>query len=213
MVEKSKKVKVTNEFIGPDGQKTIRSKMGDFLTLQTRIFIRLQKAAPKSERILMHGINSYNEANYGSAINSFILTVNKFPILKEELRPHIVICRRVLKTLFSTHDIDYEKYMSKWNNTPLFFRIIKAKPVHKIRCKYCGHYTLPIAPEYGFAYLGTNNCDICGRGYPTPDFAWDGIDGQAYIYYRNSVKEEEFYKEFERMYDVYPDHKYFLKQR
>jgi hypothetical protein len=43
-----------------------------------------------------------------------------------------------------------------------------------------------------------------------PDFAWDGIDGQAYIYYRNSVTEKEFYREFEAQFDVEVDHTAFL---
>jgi hypothetical protein len=43
-----------------------------------------------------------------------------------------------------------------------------------------------------------------------PDFAWDGIDGQAYIYYRHSVTDEAFYKEFEMQFDVEVDHRVFL---
>ena len=44
------------------------------------------------------------------------------------------------------------------------------------------------------------------------DFIWDGIDGQAYIYYRNSVTEEAFYWEFEEQFDVEVDHRVFLKK-
>ena len=35
-----------------------------------------------------------------------------------------------------------------------------------------------------------------------PDFVWDSLDGQAYIYYRRSVSEEQFYREFEELFDV-----------
>lgn len=82
----------------------------------------------------------------------------------------------------------------------------------KLRCKFCGHFTSYFDPDEGFAYIGGNNCENCGRGYPMPDFAWDGIDGQAYIYYRNSVTEPEFYREFEAQFDVEVDHKVFLKK-
>ena len=53
---------------------------------------------------------------------------------------------------------------------------------------------------------------ICVHGYPVPEFAWDGVDGQAYIYYRHSVNEPEFYKEFEEEYDANPDHTFFLRK-
>ena len=210
--ENKQKIKVTTEFIGPDGLKGTRSKMTDFQTLRGRIFARIQKAAPESEPILIHGRNSYNEANYQSALNSFRETTDKFPKLSEELAPHIEICKRVLKVSLNSDDRSYEESMAKWNGTSKVFRVFKTEPEYKIRCKYCGHYTPYHDPEDGFAYLGTNNCVICGRGYPAPDFAWDGIDGQAYIYYRNSVKEAEFYREFESRYEVNPDHTHFLKK-
>jgi len=67
--------------------------------------------------------------------------------------------------------------------------------------------------QCGTAYLGSNNCAVCGRGYPVPDFAWDGIDGLAYIYYRHSVTEDAFYAEFEADYDVHPDRTHFMKAK
>ena len=212
MGENKKKIRVTTEFIGHDGSKGTRSKMTDFKTLRGRIFARIEQAAPESEPILIPGVNSYNAANYESSLKSFTETTDKFKQLCDELAPHIEICKRVLKVNLNSEDRKYEENLAKWNDTSKVLRIFKTEPEYKIRCKYCGHYTPYHDPEDGVAYLDTNNCTSCGRGYPVPDFAWDGIDGQAYIYYRNSVKETEFYREFENRYEVEPDHTHFLKK-
>lgn len=46
----------------------------------------------------------------------------------------------------------------------------------------------------------------CGRSYPTPDFVWDRLDGQAYVYYPRSVPEGEFYREFGDLFAVEEPH-------
>lgn len=66
------------------------------------------------------------------------------------------------------------------------------------RCKYCGRYTAFIPPNHGFAYMGSNNCERCRRGYPMPSVSWDSDEGREYMYERGSVTEPEFYVEFER---------------
>ena len=53
---------------------------------------------------------------------------------------------------------------------------------NKLKCKYCGHYTNNVSPNEGPAYLGCNNCEHCGRGYPMPSIGWDSDLGQTYIY-------------------------------
>ena len=212
MGENKQRIKVTTDFIDLDGSKGTRSELTDFRTLQSRIFNRIQKAHPESEPILIAGINSYNMANYESALTSFTETTDKFPSLCDELAPHIEICKRVLEVRLNPDDSNYEESMAKWNGTSKVLRMFKSEPEYKIKCKYCGHYTPYHGPIDGLAYLDTNNCGICGRGYPAPDFAWDGMDGQAYIYYRNSVKEAEFYREFESRYEVNPDHTHFLEK-
>lgn len=68
----------------------------------------------------------------------------------------------------------------------------------KFRCKHCGHYTGYIPPNEGFAYMGSNNCYVCGRGYPMPSVMWDTNWGQSYMYERGSVTEKEFYEDYER---------------
>jgi len=212
MNENKPKIKITTEFIDIDGSRATRSLMQDFQSLRGRIFHRIKKTAPESEPTLIPAINYYNLANYGMALNSFRKTIDKFPVLNDELMPHIDICKRVLKVNLNSYDTEYEQNLYKWNNTIRIFRLFKSAPIYKIRCKYCGHYTPYIHPDAGLAYFHTNNCQICGRGYPVPDFAWDGIDGQAYIYYRHSVLEKEFYQEFDNRYDVWPDHTHFLSK-
>lgn len=209
------KPKISTEYKDSDGEQGTRSLMSDFQTLRARIFIRVQKAIgdKESNRIVLPGINAYNTAEYDKALVYFNESIKQHPEITEELRPHIIICNRVLSTALTIEDINYRETFTKWERIPRLLKYFRRTPDFKIRCKYCGHYTYYYHPEQGLAYLGTNNCQICGRGYPSPDFAWDGIDGQAYIYYRHSVTEAEFYKEFEKEYNVFPDHNYFLKKK
>lgn len=74
----------------------------------------------------------------------------------------------------------------------------------KVRCKYCGHYTHYIAPNEGFAYMDSNNCSVCNRGYPMPSMMWDTDWGRAYMYERGSVTEPEFYREWEEEHPSHP---------
>ena len=129
-----------------------------------------------------------------------------------EIHPHLEICERVNTATKDQEDLAYEERVSRWEAKFWLIKWLSRSPEFKIRCKYCGHYTPYIDPNYGVAYFGQNNCIRCGRSYPTPDFSWDGIDGQAYIYYRRSVPEEEFYRKFEVKYDVSPDSSYFLEE-
>ena len=120
----------------------------------------------------------------------------------------------------------YEKYLDdlkNWKNKSFIYKLFnrKKKPYFqtgllesqtKVRCKYCGHYTSYIGPDTGFAYMDGNNCEVCNRGYPVPTIYWDNIDGQAYIYYRGSVTDDDFYNDFERKHDVSPGRDYFMKK-
>jgi hypothetical protein len=212
--ERRVKPRISTEFTMPDGSKGTRSLMDDFQTLRGRIFGRLRNALGDDEanRLVLPGINAYNFADYESALGYFVEAVKHHPEISEELRPHIRICQRVLATVLSRDDISYRDVFTKWERAPRLLRYFRGTPVFKVRCKYCGHYTPYIDPEDGLAYFNSNNCGLCGRGYPVPNFAWDGLDGQAYIYYRHSVTEPEFYKEFEEEYDPNPDHTFFLRK-
>ncbi len=212
------KIKITHEFKDPgNGSIGTRTTSKDFESLPRRIFIRIGKLITREdfEKILLPGVNAYNYGKYEEAIKFFKDIINICPKVEEEIHPYIEICNRVIATKKNEEDIAYEESVSKWLKKPIIIqKLFKGSaPIFKIRCKYCGHYTPCIDPMSGVAYLGLNNCEICGRGYPVPDHAWDSIDGQAYIYYRHSVTEEEFYKEFEDKYEVNPDHTYFLKSK
>ena len=211
-ISKSKN-KISIEYTDSDGTKGTRSTFADFQTVMMRGIKRIKKIAPESESVLMPGVWKYMEAEYEKALSYFLKAVEEYPQLSVEIAPYIEICERVAKTEKSYADLKYENNINKWRNTGKFAKVFKSKPKYKIRCKYCGHYTTYIDPMVGLAYMGTNNCYNCGRGYPVPHFSWDGIDGQAYIYYRHSVSEAEFYAEFEVRYDVEQDHTYFLEKK
>ena len=208
-------LKVTVEFEMPEGGTAKRSLLDDFRTLRGRIFIRIERFVGEEvgNRVVIPGINAYNIAKYEDALSHFSEATREFPQLIDELDPHIHICRRVVSTEKSPEDRAYLDQVQKWEKTSRLVKLFSKAPMLKVRCKYCGHFTPYLDPNQGFAYLDTNNCQVCGRGYPAPDFAWDGVDGQAYIYYRHSVTEPQFYSEFEEQYDVYPDHTFFLAKK
>lgn len=215
-IEHRVKPKISTEFTMPDGTTGTRAHMEDFQTLRERIIFRLLLALgdDAGSRHVLPGIKAYNNADYESALAYFTKAVVEHPEISEELRPHIRICKRVLTSALTPDDITYRDAFLKWERLPRFIKYFRRRApslkVRKVRCKYCGHYTPYIHPERGLAYFDENNCELCRRGYPVPDFSWDGIDGQAYIYYRHSVTESEFYKEFEDEYDVNPDHTFFM---
>jgi hypothetical protein len=205
------KTKINTTFVSIDGMTGTRSKLDDFRSVRARIFARLQAIDDASaNHLIIPGVNAYNQGDYEGALSYFMKSVAEVPAFEEELRPHINICKRVTHFVLSPRDIGYRDACSKWERLPFFIKWFKRAPLLKLRCKHCGHFTAYLDPNEGLAYLGGNNCENCGRGYPIPDFAWDGIDGQAYIYYRNSVTEKEFYKEFETQFDVEVDHRMFL---
>lgn len=210
--DKRLKPHVSVEFTMPTGDTAQRSRLDDFNTLRGRIYLRIRECVGDyiGNLLVMPAVNVYNNGDYEEALTLMTLAIREFPALLPDLEPHMRICRRVILSSASSKDNDYLDMVKKWASKSWLARRLKTSPTPKVRCKYCGHFTPYIHPELGFAYLGTNNCQGCDRGYPAPDFIWDGIDGQAYIYYRHSVKEQEFYREFESQYNVHPDHTYFL---
>lgn len=204
-------------FTLPDGTTGTRSSMEDFQTLPSRVLENVWKIAGEdlAKQFLVPGINAYNLGEYKEALDHFEKAINCCPGLVLELKTHMDFCRNVLSIPLNAEDKEYESEMSRWHNKPKTVRwLLRAyAPTFKIRCKYCGHYTVYEDPNYGLAYLGENCCQNCGRGYPAPDFVWDSVDGKAYIYYRNSVRDEEFYKDFEREYDVHFDRTFFLRKK
>jgi hypothetical protein len=185
--------------------------MEDFRTVRARIFVRLGAInGPAANSFVIPGVNVYNQGEYEAALGHFSRSVAQVPDFAPEIHPHIRICERVSRAVPSADDIGYIDALAKWKRLPFFIKWFRKSPALKLRCKHCGHFTSYIDPEVGLAYLGGNNCQVCGRGYPMPDFAWDSIDGQAYIYYRNSVTEESFYREFEANFEVVEDHRILL---
>jgi hypothetical protein len=192
--------RVTSTFELPDGGTGHRGLSDDIPTFHRRLFGRLGERMEEgdADRILIPGVNAYNQGDYETALSYFKSAVGRAPSVEEDLYPHFTICHRVIAVVLDEHDREYvARRDSPWNRLVSLLRL-SGLP-WKIRCKYCGHYTNyiePMAPAY------VNKCERCERTYATPDFVWDSIDGQAYNYYRRSVPEEEFYRDFEEMFTV-----------
>lgn len=196
--------KVSRHFLLPEGGTAPRASFQDVPTFHRRIFGRIgnHMRSGDPDRTVIPGVNAYNYGRYEEAWEHFSHAIALAPAVEEDLYPHLTICRRVLDTPKDNEDRHYEEQIRRWKSVVPPFRWVLKRPVNKLRCKYCGHYTPYVDPMAGLAYLGTNNCQKCGRGYPTPDFVWDSLDGQAYTYYRRSVREQAFYQEFEEVFEV-----------
>ena len=175
--------------------------MEDVPTFNQRVFGRILEVMGEeaSNTIVIPGANAYNQGLYEEALERFSEAIEIAPNVEEELYPHLLICRRISGISMDDRDDRYKESVNRWESS--FFRRFRKSPPREIRCKYCGHYTDFIHPNNGWGWSG-NKCRRCSREYPTPDFLWDSIDGQAYIYYRGSVSEPEFYREFEQIFDV-----------
>lgn len=207
-----KHIKISHQYTEEDGRLVDQSKTEDFTTLQRRTSrsIGSRMKSGEADQPIIHGLNAYQRADYASALPWFREAVERHPELIDRLHPYIDTCERVLATEKSQDDLRYEFEIEAWKKKSALVRKFSSAPAAKVRCKHCGHYTPYIDPNNGLAYFGTNNCQECGRGYPVPDFVWDSVDGQAYIYYRHSVEEEAFYREFEERYDVRTSHRHFM---
>jgi hypothetical protein len=206
------KQKVTDTYEDVDGTTGKRASSRDFRNVRARIYGRIirQLGDHDANRCVLPAINLYDQGCYAEALEVFLEAAHSFPVISEEISPHIQVCRRVVAVPPNTEDMQYQELVQNWWKKPRLVRWLLERfargraPTLQMRCKYCGHYTPYVDPNYGLAYLGGNNCVHCERGYPMPDFAWDGLDGQAYIYYRGSVAEKSFYREFEERLDVDP---------
>jgi len=224
-------MKISHKFINIDGSEGTRSNSEDFGTVGSRFLKRIVDIVGEDNKKLLEEIsdclNKYNQANYEGADSCLSQIIKANPSIAEELQPFQEICSRVLSCEKNDADRLYEKYLEdlrNWKGKSFIYKLLNRnkKPYPqtgliensiKVRCKYCGHYTSYIGPYTGFAYMDGNNCEICGRGYPVPTVYWDNIDGQAYIYYRGSVTEDEFYNDFEKKHDVSPGRDYFMKKK
>lgn len=221
--------KITDKFTKIDGTEETRSLMDDFQTLSYRFILRIKNHIGEENSDVLEklktALTNYDWGRYEDALAGLKEALKEKASLKEELDPFVEICERVVSTEKNEQDLRYEEFLEEvkaWKGKSFLYRFFnqKKKPyfhdknlfgsVTKIRCKYCGHYTSYIPPNQGMAYFKTNNCDHCKRGYPVPTFEWDNIDGQAYIFYRGSVSEKEFYDEFEQKHDVKPGRDRFM---
>ena len=199
------KPRVTREFELSNGRRVPRASMEDIPTMGQRVLERMLRVISDEEvnRTLALGHNAYNSGKYEDALTHFEEAIEIAPSIEEELYPHLIICRRVLRIEKDYRDALYEERLYRWESS--LFRRFRKSPELQIRCKYCGHYTEFIHPNDGWGWSG-NQCYRCAREYPMPDFLWDSLDGQAYIYYRRAASGWKFYREFEQMFDVEEPH-------
>jgi hypothetical protein len=120
---------------------------------------------------------------------------------------YLEICYRVIAIPLRGTDVQRqsaERRLRAWDGilpSALRAALFSAKRRY-LRCKHCGRYTRYIHPNAGFAYLCPNRCELCGRSYPMPSVEWDSLYGQAYMFYRRSVAESEFFLEFLQRFEV-----------
>jgi hypothetical protein len=163
----------------------------------------------------MLGVRAYDSGQYHDAVKIFREVVRLSPQLEAQVGPHIDICRRVLASDLTQLDHEYLVRLRDWASASTIKRAIGgalgflAKPRLEIQCKHCGHFNRVEKWEHGEGYLSHYftdplSCNWCDRYFPLPDFVWDSVDGQAFIYYAHLVPEFAFYKEFETLFDVNP---------
>jgi hypothetical protein len=157
----------------------------------------------------------YDDGEYEQALAGFNAIIALEATARDVLWPFVEICRRVTSFPINSDDLTEAKAHDRWAEakrrwpTFLFRRFFKATPPYA-RCKYCARYIGYLPPDEGKpviggvlgAYVGGNQCPHCDRSYPMPSFYWDSVRGQAYIFYRRSVTEHVFYREFVRRFDV-----------
>jgi hypothetical protein len=149
----------------------------------------------------------YECGDYEETLVRLLAFVNAFPASIEVAWPYIRFCRNVVAIKQEPGDVTRARAYARWKRRRkkvpswLFERLFKPYPPF-MRCKYCGRYIPYMDPDFGYAYLGMNHCEYCGRSYPAPSFQWDSVGGQAYIFYRRSVTEPEFYRNSITMFNV-----------
>jgi hypothetical protein len=85
-----RKTKINTTFVSIDGMRGTRSKMDDFRSVRARIFARLEAIdAASADRLLIPGVNAYNQGDYEGALSYFLKSVTEISAFEEELRPHI----------------------------------------------------------------------------------------------------------------------------
>lgn len=87
-----RKTKINTTFVSIDGMRGTRSKMDDFRSVRARIFARLEAIdAASADRLLIPGVNAYNQGDYEGALSYFLKSVTEISAFEEELRPHITV--------------------------------------------------------------------------------------------------------------------------
>jgi hypothetical protein len=148
----------------------------------------------------------YDIGSYSDALLYLRWSLQRMPSLELLLFYYAAVCNRVLAISTTKAEREYAERHARFIALPRWLRWTMRSHSWSVRCKYCGRYTPyiePDVPTFG-TYPAINSCGHCHRSYAMPSWMWDGPEGRLYIYYRQSVGEDEFYEEFERDYDPRP---------
>jgi hypothetical protein len=199
----SKRAQISNVAIAEDGHAFERSRMEDFQTLERRWVAPVQRYLDESaiESVFFPGYRAYEAADYESALGWFVRAIEMAPQLEAILlHTHVGFCRQVIATELDDQDLAW----TDRRRPRRFAWLLSRDEPAKERCKWCGHFTTYLNPDWGDGWRGENTCERCGWNFPMPGFAWDSPDGLAYSCYRGSFSCHEFYDWFERVFDVAP---------
>lgn len=160
----------------------------------------LSGGSARLEEVITRAFTFYTAADYERALERINVVVREREIAEPYLRSYIEICHRVTDLGIHKDDLPIQKRVANYDmqalrNHGLVTKLL-GKPRDMRRCKYCARYIDYIHPN---AYK--NSCRHCHRSFPMPSWVWDSVWGQAYSYYRSSVNEDEFYREFESRYE------------
>jgi len=150
---------------------------------------------------------TYECGDYETAMDGFRYFAEAIPASTEIIWPYMLFCEEVIAKSSNRDDIETRQNFERWKAakimlpTWIFEHTFKSRP-KKVRCKYCARFTAYIDPDEGVAYLGMNQCSHCQRSYSMPSLVWDSVPGQAYIFYRRSVNDVEFFQNFVKLFDV-----------
>lgn len=142
--------------------------------------------------------DEYECGNYEVALAKLEQLTQTIPRSIEVTWPYLHLCKGVLARAPHPDDEEYRLTSKRWNAwrdllpTWLFKRFSR-RPAF-LRCKYCGRFVRYLDPD-GWSIVNGIWCSKCSRSYPMPSLVWDSVGGQAYMFYRRSVRDTDFYRD------------------
>ncbi len=202
---------VSEKYIDSGGKEQIRGSSTDIETLPFRHIEAVWNLPGFGQdeeltRWMAYARAFYDAGDYIRVYQYLTLALERMPALEPYIFYYMRVCQHVLSVPLESDEVEYEAKLTRYRALPRWLRWLMPTFEVRLRCKWCGRYTMYTNPNVPFGFLGgvRNSCMSCGRIYPMPSWIWDSPDGRAYSYYRLSFTGDEFYDEFERDYDPKP---------